>query len=204
MRRSLDWVVRPEAYGTSIEFLSGSELPVFFPLTVWSASFPAAGGVPAQFTGLFESGEALTVERVRLTIFVIIQRLGTPGRFYQHAFRLRVGEGDLADPVDVEPPTEPLNYDLDDPAWANEDLLWEHRYVMSTEDLDTVNGENRFWQPQIYKIEADVKSRRRLEPPDQLQLVVQRSADGDIVPAEPLQSNVVIYARTLLSNGGVR
>lgn len=91
-----------------------------------------------------------------------------------------------------------LDYDTNSPAWANEDFLWEDRHVLSTAMLDQATSQT-FQQP-VIKLTADVKSRRRLEPPDQLQLVCQRDFDGNIAPVSPLRSTVVVYARTLLSN----
>lgn len=86
MRRPVDWVVRPEGWATSIEFQAALTEVSFVPLTVWMASMSSTGGMPEQTTGLFEPGESLTVERVRLTLFIFILRFGDQERFWQHSF----------------------------------------------------------------------------------------------------------------------
>lgn len=167
-RRALDWVVRPEAWSTAAEFIASATQWAWIPLTVWQASMSSTGQMPEQATGLFEPGAALTVERIRGEAFILIDRLGNPDRWWQHTFRIRVGEEEMFDTVSIGQPVQPTTYDVNSPEWANEDFLWEHRDVIST----GLSAVERFTQPTVRRIPIDVRSRRRLEPPDQLQLVI--------------------------------
>jgi len=188
-RRPLDWVVHPDAYGTAFDF-AGPGM-AFVPMTLWLAS---EGADLPLAPGLFESASALTVERVRIFIWTIIRNRGDADRVWQFAARLRVGEQDVADPL-VSLPVIPPSYDIDEPVWANEDLLWEHRQLYNTYGPFVSQP-----APIAEPIVADVRSRRRLELPDQLQLVLSWNHSGTISPAEPTELSCYVWARTLLSS----
>lgn len=202
-RRQLDWVVRPEAWGVGLEFFGSATTLAFLPLTVWGSSMSSAGASPPQMSGLFEPGAALTVERVKGYIFVIVEDVGEriPRLYYQTTMRLRVGEAELDGGLEVDPPVQPTSYDVNSPLWANEDLLWEDRHVFTPALVGTSGTDSQFFQPAVNKFAVDVKTRRRLEPPDQLQLVVQRDLTEVPLPPEPVATTVVFAnLRVLLSS----
>jgi len=197
-RKQLDWVANLDSWGSLVEF-SGSSAFVLVPLTLWQAS--QANTVPT-FPGLFESGTALTVERVRGKIIWGTQRSSAdrpdPNRVYQMTMRLRVGEMEMEGAFGGQP-SQPITYDMDDPSWANEDFLWEERGLHITEAVQTEDWWSEQIQFRVHHVNVDCKSRRRLEPPDQLQLALGWIVAG-AQPTNFQPAFAYMWLRVLLSD----
>lgn len=186
--RETDWVTNDAVWTPAdVPWEHGSDTILFSPLTSWAA--PAL-----QLPGIPEEGGALTVERVKGQILWMLESpLSEAVRTGEFMFRIRVGEQEPTSALAT--PVVPPGYDPADSALvANESFLWTHSW--------------QFWSAASWwtgasgqsspsgSVDVDVKSRRRLEQYQQLQIVSNwRSRDANILPRILLWYRL----RTLLS-----
>lgn len=166
--RITDWTVGTGTWSPDVTTdvtLTGAAAPpiAVLSLTTWPSELLGAE------TEVFHEDDQLTVERIKgQYLFEMADSPAQSALGMVCDVRFRVGESDA---VPGGLPTLPNSYDLRDSVWANESFLW-HRCHYYTEYASWWTGSSgSFGIREV--VDLDIRVKRRLEPYQQLQMVVQ-------------------------------
>lgn len=186
-----DWVVNDASYGTNWEMSPGDI--TWIPLTHQQVPTAAEQGNATPWAH-FEPAPSYAMS-VRGQISIMMSGLFSDLSDQAGHFLMRIVRNRM-DPVTNEPGLPAGSfYSLSDHRDANDDFLWQK--MESWNSLTSWISQGNSPNPQ-YITDVECKVKRRLDPPDQLWLVMEYR---NLTVADSPRIDVIPYLRTLIADG---